>query len=138
MRRICFICLGNICRSPMAEFIMKDLLKKNDMDDRIIASKAISYEEDGNDMDRRAKQTLEENGIPYQKHRATRIEKKDKEKYDDFIVMEDYQISYVKDIIGECNVYKLQNYDIEDPWYTNNFQKVYEEILDGCRKILKK
>ena len=82
MRKICFICLGNVCRSPMAEFIMKDLIKKENRTDIEVTSRAISYEEAWNDMDTRAKETLERNHIPFTKHLAKRIEKE--EKYDEF------------------------------------------------------
>lgn len=133
MTRICFICLGNICRSPMAEYILKDLDKDNKF---YIASRATSYEEQGNDMDSRAKRTLDAHNIPYTKHTATRLEKSDRDKFDRFIVMEKYQISRVKDILGdEIEVETLLDEDIEDPWYTNNFEKVYTQILQGCKKI---
>ena len=133
MTKICFICLGNICRSPMADFILKDLDKDNKF---YIASRATSYEEQGNDMDSRAKNILDVHNIPYTRHQATRIEKSDKDKFDKFIVMEEYQISRVKDILGEdTEVVKLLDVDIEDPWYTNNFEKVYQQILQGCKML---
>lgn len=135
MTRICFVCLGNICRSPMAEFILKNLDKDKKYQ---IASRATSYEEQGNDMDRRAKNILDIHNIPYTKHKATRLEKSDKEKFDIFYVMEEYQIERVKSILGEdSNVKTLLEEDIEDPWYTNNFEKVFNQILIGCKKIKK-
>ena len=133
MTRICFICLGNICRSPMAEFILKELDKDNEF---LVESRATSYEEQGNDMDSRAKNILKEHNIPYTRHHATRLELSDKEKFDRFIVMEEYQIDRVKNILGEDTIVeKLLEVDIEDPWYTNNFEFVYKQILQGCKNI---
>ena len=71
MRRICFVCLGNICRSPMAEFILKDMIKKNNIDDIIVESRATSYEEEGNDMYYLAKEELTKRGVPFTRREAS-------------------------------------------------------------------
>ena len=139
MTRICFICLGNICRSPMAEYILKQKLKDNNINDIIVESRAISYEEQGNPIYPEAKKVLLKNNIEVGNHKAKRIEKDDINKFDYFICMEDYHVSASKNILGNnISIFKLTDYDIEDPWYTRNFDKVYKEIDEGCNKIISK
>ena len=137
MNRICFVCLGNICRSPMAEFILKQKLRNNNIDNIIVESRATSYEEEGNDTYYKAKQVLDKNNIKYTKRESTRLEKEDLNKYDVIYYMDDSNLYNIKRILGESNKYKkLSTKDIEDPWYTNNFDKVFEEIDEACNKIL--
>ena len=137
MTRICFICLGNICRSPMAEYILKQKLKDNNIKDIIVESRAISYEEQGNPIYPEAKKVLLKNNIEVGNHTAKRIEKDDINKFDYFICMEDYHVSASKNILGNnISIFKLTDYDIEDPWYTRNFDKVYKEIDESCNNIL--
>ena len=139
--RICFVCLGNICRSPMAEFIFKDILKKNNINNIYVDSKATSYEEEGNDMYYLAKEKLKEKGIPFEKREADRLEKDDYNKYDLIIGMEDNNIRNIKRIIGEDydnKIIKLiPDRDISDPWYTRDFEKAYVDILEGCNLLFK-
>ena len=137
MNRICFVCLGNICRSPMAEFILKQKLRNNNIDNVIVESRATSYEEEGNDTYYKAKQVLDKKNIKYTKRESTRLEKEDLNKYDVIYYMDDSNLYNIKRILGESNKYKkLSTKDIEDPWYTNNFDKVFEEIDEACNKIL--
>lgn len=139
MNRICFICLGNICRSPMAEYILKDMLIKNNIDNVIVESRATSYEEQGNDMYPKAKKVLNQKGIPYNRREAKRLENKDYDKYDIFYYMEDKNLKNIERILDSTDkCQKLLDKDIEDPWYTNNFEKVFEEIEQGCKEIIKK
>ncbi|MBR4693171.1 MAG: low molecular weight phosphotyrosine protein phosphatase [Bacilli bacterium] len=139
MNRICFICLGNICRSPMAEYILKDMLIKNNIDNVIVETRATSYEEQGNDMYPKAKKVLNQKGIPYNRREAKRLENKDYDKYDIFYYMEDKNLKNIERILESTDkCQKLLDKDIEDPWYTNNFEKVFEEIEDGCKEIIKK
>jgi len=146
MIKILFVCLGNICRSPMAEFIMKDLVKKNNLQDKIqIASAATCYDEIGNDMYLQAQATLNNHNIPYTKHSARIITKEDYNNFDYIVAMEDSNIRRINNIVGEDTdnkVCKLLDFtgtskDIEDPWYTRNFEKVYNEIYEGCQALLK-
>ena len=138
MNRICFICLGNICRSPMAEYILKDKLKKQGINNIIVDSKATSYEEQGNDIYIKAKDILKVHNIPFNNREATRLEKEDYDKYDVFYYMEDKNLKNIERILDKTDkCKKLLKKDIEDPWYTNNFEKVYEEIEEGCQEILK-
>ena len=140
MIRICFICLGNICRSPMAELIMKDKLKKLGLEEKFqISSKATSYEEEGNDIYPPVKEILTKMHIPYTKHYATRLEESDKEKYDMFICMEDSNIIRTISILNDYSkVSKLLERDISDPWYTGDFVTTYNDIVEGINILLDK
>ena len=125
----------------MAEFIMKDLLRKNNINDIYVDSKATSYEEEGNDMYYLAKEKLDEKGVSYTKRQAKRLEKEDYDKYDLIIGMDDNNIRYIKVIVGddlESKVIKLlPNRSISDPWYTRDFEKAYSDIYEGCNLLLK-
>lgn len=145
MIKICFVCLGNICRSPMAEFIMKEKIKKNNLQDKfIIESKGTSYEEEGNDIYPNVKRLLDEKNISYTRRCATTLVEEDYEKYDYFIGMDQNNIRNMKYLFNNDpnnKVYRLLDFtslkkDVEDPWYTRNFEKVYEEINIGCDKLL--
>lgn len=141
MIRVLFVCLGNICRSPMAEYVFKDMVKKKGIEKQFnIESGATSYEETGNDMHYGTKDKLKEMGIPYTKHKARRMEKEDYQKYDYIIGMEESNIRNILRIIGTDNekkVYRLLDFssnprDIADPWYTGNFTTTYQDIVEGC------
>lgn len=143
MIRICFVCLGNICRSPMAEFIMKDLVKKEGLDKEfLIESRGTCDDEIGNDMHPGTKSMLDKHNIPYTKHYATRLLKSDYERYDYFIGMDDYNVLSMKKLFGtDKKVYKLLDFtknskEIDDPWYTHNFTITYNEIDKGCKTLL--
>ena len=140
MTKVLFVCLGNICRSPMAEYILKDMVKKKGIENRFyISSAATSYEEIGNDMHYGAKDKLDEMG-----HKARRNEKQDYEKYDYIIGMEERNIQNIIRIVGndkENKVYRLLDFsknprDIADPWYTGNFTVTYNDIVEGCTGFL--
>lgn len=146
MIRVLFVCLGNICRSPMAEFVFKDLVKKGNIEsDFIIESAATSYEEVGNDMHRGTKKKLSEENIPYIKHCARKLVQADYEKYDYIIGMEESNILNIIGICGddkEKKVYKLLDFtsnpkDIDDPWYSGNFDKTFSDVVEGCNGFLK-
>lgn len=140
-----FICHGNICRSPMAEFIMKDLITKKNLDNYFyITSKATSNEEYGNPIHYETKNILEKENIYYDKNkRASKVTKEDYNNYDYFIVMDDNNLKNISYIFNDTDnkVYKLltfnsQNKDIEDPWYTGDFEKTYEDVTLGCTNFL--
>ena len=138
--RICFVCLGNICRSPMAEFIMKDKVKRLGLSDKFhIESRATSYEEEGNDMYPPAKRMLDSKSIPYTRHYAKRVEKEDYDKFDYFICMEDTNIRNLKYIFDDYDnkVIKLLDRNIADPWYTGNFISTYNDLDEGIDKLIK-
>ena len=143
MIRICFVCLGNICRSPMAEFIFKDLVKKEGLENEfLVESRGTCDDEIGNDIHPGTKSILDKHNIPYTRHYATRLLKSDYEKFDYFIGMDNYNVISMKKLFGtDKKVYKLLDFtknskEIDDPWYTHNFTITYEEADKGCRALL--
>lgn len=145
MIKILFVCHGNVCRSPMAEYILKKLVKDKGIEkDFEIASAATSREEIGNDIYPPAKTCLNNHNIPFKRHYARQINKDDLLYYDYIIAMENYNIGNIKRVVGESNNYSLLlDYtespgDIADPWYTGDFEGVYIEILKGCEGLIKK
>ena len=139
MIRICFVCLGNICRSPMAEAIMKDKVNKLGLSSNyLIESRGTSYEEDGNDMYPPAKEMLDKMNIPYTKHRSTRLEESDLDKFDYFICMEESNIINTERILeSSSKIIKLLDRDIADPWYTGEFLSTYNDLVEGIDNLLK-
>lgn len=140
MIKICFVCLGNICRSPMAEYIMKDKINKLNLNDIYVESRATSYEEQGNDMYPPAKKELDKHNIKYERHTATRLEKEDYEKFDYFICMEDSNIRGINYIFDDPDnkVIKLLDKNISDPWYTGNFTNTFNDLDTGIDILINK
>lgn len=145
MLKLCFVCLGNICRSPMAEFIMKDKIKKLNLEnDILVDSRATSYEEQGNPMHPGTKAKLQEKNIPYTEHIAKRLEISDYNKYDYFICMDSSNIKNTLRIFAtdpNNKIFKLLDItdlkrDVLDPWYTNNFTDTYNDLDLGTNKLL--
>lgn len=148
MLKLLFVCHGNICRSPMAEFVMKDIVRKNGLSDEIyVESCATSTEEIGNDIHYGTKRKLIEMGVPFEKRGARQITKKDYENFDYIILMDSYNVRNLKRIIPDDTknkVFKLLDFserkgeDIADPWYTGNFDETYNDVLEGCNGLLLK
>ena len=149
MIKIMFVCHGNICRSPMAEFIMKKLVKDSGLEDEfLIKSSATSTEEIwngvGNPVYPPAKAELQRHGIGCEGKRAVQLRKDDYGKYDLFIGMDSANIRNMHRILGgdpENKIHKLMDYtdrggDVADPWYTRSFDVTYRDVLDGCTKLL--
>ncbi len=152
MKKIMFVCHGNICRSPMAEFVMKSLVENSfASDDVYVESSATSSEEIGNGIYPPAACTLSLHGVPCEGHRARRFTMDDYNSFDMVVVMEDYNRRNLMRIIGcdcDAKVWKLLDFvadepqrcagaDISDPWYHGNFDKTYKEIDAGCRALLR-
>ncbi len=143
MKKILFVCHGNICRSPMAEFVMKDLCKKEGID-AFIASAATSTEEIGNPVHYGTRRKLSEYGISTEGKYAIQLTKSDYRKYDYIIGMDTANIRNILRIFGsdpEYKVYKLLSFageggDIADPWYTGNFNETYDDVLRGCKALI--
>ena len=149
MTKIMFVCHGNICRSPMAEFIFKDLAAKRGVADQfVIASSATSTEEIwngvGNPVYPPAKAELAKHGLSCAGKRAVQLQKSDYNKYDLFIGMDSANIRNMLRIFGgdpDEKVHKLMDYtdrggDVADPWYSERFDVAYRDIFEGCTSLL--
>jgi protein-tyrosine phosphatase len=139
MVKIMFICHGNICRSPMAEFVMKDLVKKAGISDRVhIASAAVSREEIGNPVYPPARRELQRHGIECHGHAAHQITRRELEEYDKIYYMDSSNARYLKRLFGsdaeKCQ--PLLDHDVADPWYTGDFTATWNDVLSGCQAIL--
>ena len=143
--KVLFICHGNICRSPMAEYILKDMVRKNGLEDKFyIESAATSYEEIGNPVYPPARAELAKHGIGCRGHAARKLVKADFEEFDYLIAMEEYNLRNIRREFGEALAKKvslLLDYtdmpgDIDDPWYTGSFDVTYNEIVMGCEGFL--
>ena len=148
MIRIMFVCHGNICRSPMAEFIMKKLVTDAGLQkDFYISSSATSCEEIWNDIGNPvyppARSELKKHGISCEGKRAVQLKREDYNNYDYFIGMDTYNIRNMKNILGnDKKIHKLLTFagrsdDVADPWYTNDFETTYNDIYSGCNGLLK-
>lgn len=144
--KILFVCHGNICRSPMAEFVMKDLVAKSGMADRFeIASAATSTEEIGNSVYPPARRKLAQHGIRCDGKTARQLTRYDYDYYDLLIGMDSYNIRNMQRMCGgdpEFKIRMLMDYtnrpgDVADPWYTGNFDATWRDCLEGCQGLLK-
>lgn len=147
MIKVMFVCHGNICRSPMAEFILKDIIKKRGLEDKfIISSSATSTEEIGNSVHPGTRKKLSSFNINTSGKKAVQITKSDYEKYDYIFLMDNNNIRNIKRIIDSdpdnkiCRFLDITNNprDIADPWYTGNFDETYNDILEGCTAFIEK
>ena len=145
MMRVCFVCHGNICRSPMAEFILKDMVARRGIADKFyIASMATSTEELGNPVHRGTKAVLHRLGISTDGKYAVQLRRDDYEKFDFFIGMDSANIRNMHRIFGcdkDEKIYKMLYFagmsrDVDDPWYTGEFEKTYKDVCLGCEGFL--
>ena len=145
MIKILFVCHGNICRSPMAEFVLKHMAAQAGVADSFyIESAATSREEIGNDTHLGTKKMLTENGIPYSKRCARQLTKADYGKFDYLMGMDDANVRNITVICGgdpQGKVSKLLDFagkdrSIADPWYTGDFEETYADVIEGCQALL--
>lgn len=147
MHRILFVCHGNICRSPMAEFVMKDLVRQAQLQDLFhIESAATSTEEIGNPVYPPARRKLAEHGIGCAGKTARQLTRSDYDRFDLLIGMDEWNIRNMTRMCGgdpEGKIIRLLDLtdrpgDVADPWYTGNFEATWRDVLCGCQVLLKR
>ena len=145
MKKILFVCYGNICRSPMAEFVMKDMIAKAGAGERfVIDSAATSTEELGNPVYPPAQRELAAHGVFCGPHTARQMTRADYDKYDLLIGMDSANIRNMTRICGGDPDGKLQlllhytgqTHDVADPWYTGDFEATWRDVSEGCKCLL--
>ena len=139
MIKILFICHGNICRSPMGEYILKDLAARRGRSEEFeIDSAAVSREEIGNSVYPPARRELEKRGVPCGGHRARQVTMEDYRYFDRIYYMDESNARYLARILprNPDKIRPLLDRDVADPWYTGDFAQTYEDLAEGCQKIL--
>ena len=139
MKKILFVCHGNICRSPMAAFVLKDMVRKRGVAEQFhIASAAVSREEIGNPVYPPARRELAKHGIACDGHAAHQITRAELEEYDRIYYMDASNGRYLQRLFGadaeKCE--KLLPRDVADPWYSGDFTRTWADIVEGCEKIM--
>ena len=143
--KILFLCHGNICRSPMAEFVMKDLLRKAGRTDVVVESAALHTDAIGCDIHWGTRKKLQEMGVPFTPREAWMLTSQKAHEYDLLIGMDDYNIADLNRRVApedRAKIKTLLSYagstrPIADPWYTHNFDETYTDVLEGCTALLK-
>lgn len=147
MIKILFICHGNICRSPMAEYMLKDMVRRKGLGSRFeIASAATSREEIGNDVHRGTRRKLAEAGIACPGRQARQVTRADYDTYDYLFIMDENNRRNLLRILGSDPARKVHGMldwserprDIADPWYTGNYDVTFDDIKEGCEAILRR
>lgn len=144
MTRLLFLCHGNICRSPMAEFVMKDLLARAGRKDVAVESAALHTDEIGSDIHGGARAKLREMGVPFAPRKAWLLTAAKAREYDLLIGMDDYNIADLRRLVypeDRRKIRKLLSFagserPIADPWYTGDFDATYDDVLKGCTALL--
>lgn len=144
MKSILFLCHGNICRSPMAEFVMKKLVADAGRDDIRVESAALHTDEIGSDIHYGTRAKLKEKGIPFTPRAAWLLTAAKAKEYDLLIGMDSYNIADLKRLVFSEDLPKVHSLlsfagsdrSIADPWYTGNFDETYEDVLAGCKALL--
>ena len=141
MIRILFVCHGNICRSPMAEFVMKELVRREGLQAQIqVASAATSTEEIGNPVYPPAREKLRQHGIGCQGKQAVQLRRADYDRYDYLIGMDRWNMRNMLRIVGRDPEGKLRpllpDREVADPWYTGDFDATWNDVLEGCQALL--
>lgn len=143
MIKILFVCHGNICRSPMAEFIMKQIVREMGLEDRIFcASAATSDEAIGGDVHPETQEQLARHGVPFNHRRAVRLRRRDYDEYDIIAVMDENNMNNIRSFFPDDPAGKIcmlgefsDGREIDDPWFTGEFDRAYDEISAGCEGL---
>ena len=143
MIKVLFVCHGNICRSPMAQFVFKQMVQEAGLSEQFeIESKALSREEIGEGIHHGTVKIFKKYHIPYERHYASEFTKQDYRDYDYILLMDQSNMARLKLYIDEDNEHKigllLEHKSISDPWYTGNFERTYEDVVLGCKELLKR
>ena len=145
VRRLLFVCHGNICRSPMAEFVMKELLRREGLDGAFtVESAALHTDELGNDIHYGTRRELQAHGIPFTHRAAWLLSAAKAHEYDLLIGMDAYNMADLRRLVYPADLPKLRmlldfagmKRDVADPWYTGNFDETYDDVLAGCKGML--
>lgn len=145
MKKVLFVCHGNICRSPMAEAVFRHMLEERGLEERFaVDSAAVSAEEIGNPVYPEANRTLVAHGLPASNHHAWQLTRADYDRYDFFIGMDQENIYRMRQIFGGDSQHKVglllayteHPREVEDPWYTGRFDRVFDLITQGCQALL--
>ena len=146
MIRILFVCHGNICRSPMAEFVLRDMVERQGWAERVaVESAATSTEEIGNPVHPGTREKLRQAGISCQGKRARQIRPEDYERFDWIVGMDDWNMRNLRRMFPGApkgKLHKLLDFcgtgsDVADPWYTGNFDATWQDVQRGCREMMK-
>ena len=142
--KILFVCHGNICRSPMAEFVMKDMLAKAGRGDVVVESAALHTDELGNDIHYGTRRELSRHGIPFSPRRAWLLSASRLREYDLVVGMDGENMRDLRRLAGAADLPKLRRLldfagidrDVADPWYTGDFEATYADVVAGCSALL--
>lgn len=138
MHKVLFVCHGNICRSPMAHYLLQDMVKKAGKADQFkIASVAVSREELGNPVYPPARRELHSHGVPCDGHHARQITQADVDEYDHIYYMDSSNLRYLQRMFpGETKFQSFLDRNVADPWYSGDFTQTWADVMEGCTRIM--